>query len=415
MTEHLTGRPMAPRDLGGGLELRTIGPDDIDETADLLEARGEPADAEDLRLVLDDPEGGRLGTAVVVDGARVVATATLLDERLVLGGYDIPAGQVELVATATSHEGRGLARALMHWCHERSTQRGHLAQVMIGIPNFYRRFGYSYALPMPRGHQLSEAVTAPESLVVRRASARDIPAMAALQDAEQAAAGLQMPHSPACWRWLVARSGSEQWVAERKGKLVAVGRLVPEEVALGEVAATEADGAVALLAHAASLVGDGALTVQPRGQGVAHDALVPFLDQGGAQEWYYARIADLAGLISHLGPLLGSRFESAGLDDGEADNARNRVLLSTYDRHIAFDIAPQGVSNLSVGGRMQAPVSRGGSGLAAESVPGLLFGPYGAIGLEEREPDCWLGRQRELMSALFPPVTADLLTFYLPI
>jgi len=60
-------------------------------------------------------------------------------------------------------------------------------------------------------------------------------------------------------------------------------------------------------------------------------------------------------------------------------------------------------------------VSKGGSGLAAEDVPGLILGPHGALGLEERAPDCHLGRQRELMAALFPPVTSDLLTFYLAV
>ena len=41
--------------------------------------------------------------------------------------------------------------------------------------------------------------------------------------------------------------------------------------------------------------------------------------------------------------------------------------------------------------------------------------PDGALGLEERLPDCWLGRQRDLMAALFPPMTSDVLTFYLPV
>ena len=51
------------RALPDGLVLRTIRPDDIDQTAELLVQRGEPADGEDLRLVLDDPDAGRAGTA----------------------------------------------------------------------------------------------------------------------------------------------------------------------------------------------------------------------------------------------------------------------------------------------------------------------------------------------------------------
>ena len=173
---------MAPdaRALPDGLVLRTIRRDEIDQTAELLVERGEPADGEDLRLVLDDPESAPAGTAVVLDGDRVVATASLLDEELDLCGHLVPAGQVELVATAVDHEGRGLARALMQWCHDRSRARGHLVQVMIGIPNFYRRFGYSYAMPMPRVHAMTGRVEAPAGLIVRRATAADIAVMAQL-------------------------------------------------------------------------------------------------------------------------------------------------------------------------------------------------------------------------------------------
>jgi hypothetical protein len=44
----------------------------------------------------------------------------------------------------------------------------------------------------------------------------------------------------------------------------------------------------------------------------------------------------------------------------------------------------------------------------------LLFGPYGIGGLAERHADVYPGRNDVLMRTLFPPVSADLLTFYLP-
>ena len=365
--------------------------------------------------MLADPTAGPDGTAVVVDGDRVVATASLLDEQLTLGGVGIPAGQVELVATATSHEGRGLARALMDWCHARSAARGHLAQVMIGIPNFYRRFGYSYAMPIAAVHSLIEPVEAPPGVLVRRATAADISAMAALHDKEQLTADLRMPHSDGCWRWLVARSGSEQWVAERDGTVVAVGRALPDEAALGELAATDPAGAVALLARAAETVrAADRLSVQLRERGCAHDAVLPFLDAGDPPEWYYARVPDLGALLEHLGPLLAARLQESGFDV-PAVGEGHQVLLSTYARHVRFAVGADGVRGMERGGPLQGPVSQGGSGLAPEDVPRLIFGPYGALGLEEREPDCNLGKQRDLMAALFPPVVSDLLTFYLPV
>ena len=138
--------------LAGGLTLRPAQPNDLDQIGALLTARGDAADAEDHALVMADPNGGWESCAVVTDGARVVSTLTLLDEelRLAVPGTDavlaLPAGQVELVATDPQYEGRGLVRALMAWGHERSARRGHVVQVMVGIPYFYRLFGYSYAI-----------------------------------------------------------------------------------------------------------------------------------------------------------------------------------------------------------------------------------------------------------------------------
>ena len=210
--------------LPGNLVLRTARPADIDQIAALLTDRGEAADAVDHHLVVEDPEAGWQSCAVVVDGDRVVSTATLLDEALALGDITIPAGQVELVATDRGYEGRGLVRALMRWAHERSANRGQLVQVMIGIPYFYRQFGYQYAIELPQSRPVRAAPPPDGVHVVRTAAAADIAAMSALQDSAQGTYDLRMPHSPACWRWLVAREGSTQLVVERAETPVATGR-----------------------------------------------------------------------------------------------------------------------------------------------------------------------------------------------
>ncbi len=101
-----TGRP-----LPGGLLLRSCRPGDLDQVGALLADRGDPTDAEDQRLVAEDPDTGLEATAVVVDGDRVVSTATLLPETVRVEDVVLPAAQVELVATHPDHEGRGLVRA----------------------------------------------------------------------------------------------------------------------------------------------------------------------------------------------------------------------------------------------------------------------------------------------------------------
>jgi len=52
--------------------------------------------------------------------------------------------------------------------------------------------------------------------------------------------------------------------------------------------------------------------------------------------------------------------------------------------------------------------------VAPDLVGPLLFGPDGIAGLAERHPDVYPGPNETLVQALFPPVRADLLTFYLP-
>ncbi len=404
--------------LPAGLVLRTGQPTDLDQIATLLTERGEPADAVDHRLVVDDPDAGWECCAVVVDRDRVVSTAILLDETLVLDGVAIPAGQVELVATDREYEGRGLARALVGWAHERSADRGHLAQVMIGIPYFYRQFGYQYAIAMPQTRDVDTVPPPPDGYTVRGAGPADIPAMLELQDTAQHGYDLRMAHSAACWRWLVSRDGSVQLLVEHAGRPVATGRITPpaEEVWLGEVAASRPAAAEALLAHAAFVArasGDGAETgavkVKERPGSLGGDALEGYLARPPRQAArYYIRVGDTAALLNHLRPVLSTRLSESGLADGSGE-----IVVSFFRHHVRLPYAQGIVLDVLQGGPLQAPASVGGAGVAPDLVGPLLFGPDGIAGLAERHPDVYPGPNEALMMALFPPVRADLLTFYL--
>ncbi|PSL52570.1 acetyltransferase (GNAT) family protein [Saccharothrix carnea] len=387
-----------------GLVLRTARPDDLDQIGALLVERGEPADAVDHRLVVEDPDAGWESCAVVVDGDKVVSTATLLDETLVLDGVEIPAGQVELVATDRAYEGRGLVRALMGWAHERSAARGHLVNVMLGIPYFYRQFGYTYAIPISATRPVTGR---PEGAghAVREAGVEDIPVMARLQDAEQARADLRMPHSPGLWRWLVARDGSTEWLVERDGVPVATGRTTPPEegVRLAEAAAVDEAAAHALLALT------GATEVTERPGSVAGGALEPFL--GPAPEEansHYVRIGDPVALLEHLRPVFGRRLVDGGFGDREGE-----AVVSFYRSHVRLPFKAGEVGPVVVGGTMQAPGAAGGAGVAPDVLASLLFGPHGIKGLTARFPDVYPGPNADLMYALFPPVRSDMMTFYL--
>jgi hypothetical protein len=314
-----------------------------------------------------------------------------------------------MVATDPAYEGRGLVRTLMDEAHRRSSERGDLMQVMVGIPFFYRQFGYSYSMPIPQPWDVHTVPVADPAIAVRAAGRADIGAMAALQAQAQAGADVRMAHSAGCWRWLVERSGSTQLVAERDGAIIATARQTPpdEGVVLGELAG-RSDGLRALVA-AGGRHGDVAVLERPS---AGLDAFIGEIAEPPeaperSQEWFYGRVGALAPLLDHLRPVLLDRFRSAGID------GRHEVLLSSWRNHVRFTIDEDTMSVVVPGGPEQAPVSKGGSGVPPDALAPLLLGPLGAAGLEARYGDVLLGRQRDLMEALFPPMTSDLLTFYL--
>ncbi|GAA2094051.1 hypothetical protein GCM10009801_61760 [Streptomyces albiaxialis] len=401
--------------LPGGLVLREARAADLEQIGELLTARGEPEDAVDHRLVVEDPDAGWSACAVVVDGDRVVSTATLLDEEVRVGGVRLPAGQVELVATDRAYEGRGLVRALMGWAHARSATRGHVLQVMIGIPYFYRLFGYEYAIDIPPA-RLLRVPPRPgpgEAPAPRAARPADVPAMAALQDAAQGGFDVAMPHSAACWRWLLGHEAGSQWVLERCGAVVATGRTTPPgdgEVLLAEAAARDEEAARDLLRGvAASAPGHRVRAVHRAGTvtAAAWHGLAVAEPPAGAEQ-FYVRIPDSAALLGRLRPVFWRRLTDAGLDRAGRD-----LVLSTFGAHHRIPVGEDGLGEVVTGGPMQGPGAAGGAGVAPDHLPALLFGPHGMEGLSRIRPDVYAADE-ELYRALFPPLTADLLTYYVP-
>jgi len=391
--------------LPDGAVVRGARSDDVPAMLQIESDREGEEDAVDLGLVADTP-GGLDGMSVVEVDGKVASIATLLDETVRVGNTALPTGQVEMVATAKDAEGRGYVRALMQRCHEISVGRGHVLQVMIGIPHFYRKFGYSYSIPMHPWATLTPGVQKPDGYTVSAATLDDIAICQALQDVTQAPYDIAMPHSDDCWRWIISQPSSSQMLArDASGAPVGLARVASDDgdVDMGEVTATSAEATDAIIAHALSLTSDeGAARVNVRPYVPGLEARTQDAERA---DWYYVRIEDPVQLLTALSPELLSRVRAA-------DNESGEMLLSFWGSHVRLRWGAGAVA-LEGGGPFQAPISQGGSGLPLDALGSLLFGG-GAASLENRFPDAYLGRQEELMHTMFPPQSADLLTFYLP-
>jgi predicted N-acetyltransferase YhbS len=260
---------------------------------------------------------------VVVDGDRVVAVLALWRERVRIGEVEVPAGQIDFVATAADHERRGIVRDLVDLAHERAAARGDLLQILIGIPYFYRPFGYAYAIPIPDPYDVPAAGEVPVAagIAVRRARTDDLRAMQRLQDAVQTDFDIAMPHSAAAWRWLLEASTVDMRVVEDRDGVSGVARFkrLPSRsddddaprISVAEVAATSIGVARALLADARATLGDGDIKVIDR-PGTAVAALLAEVGRRiEERDEYLVRIVDPVALLDTLRPTLSARLATS--------------------------------------------------------------------------------------------------------
>ena len=183
------------RELGGGLLQRWSSPEDTENIARLCglvfrDKEDEPLNIRMMESVErhmsgDFPLMGSGDYAVIEDtnkgGIPLVACTCLWRREWEYEGIAFGVGQPEFVATHPDFRNRGLIRKLFEMVHARSESEGHLVQGITGISNFYRQFGYEYALELEgrRVTFLSLIPKAPESTPepysLRTATPEDIP------------------------------------------------------------------------------------------------------------------------------------------------------------------------------------------------------------------------------------------------
>ncbi|NJO82728.1 MAG: GNAT family N-acetyltransferase [Blastochloris sp.] len=101
---------------------------------------------------------------------RIVSSACLIPETWAYDGIPFEIGMPEFVGTDPSYRQRGLMRTIMDALHQHSDEQGCVAQIIHGVPWFYRRFGYEYALTFWAAYGLPAAQVPPvgeEGEVVR--------------------------------------------------------------------------------------------------------------------------------------------------------------------------------------------------------------------------------------------------------
>ncbi|SDY97774.1 Acetyltransferase (GNAT) domain-containing protein [Micromonospora pattaloongensis] len=241
----------------------------------------------------------------VVTG-RPVASLVAVTQQWRHGPVQLPVVQVELVGTDPAHRGQRLTDRLFEALHERCDRESVALQLIEGIPYFYRRFGYEYALasggaPFVPAAALPGAPTA-AALRARPGTPADADALAAVDAALADQDGLHCPRDAAMWRYELGDRDPENFV--RRGVIALVD---PDDTVVGyTVHAVRPSAAGELAVFAAGCA-------RPADWAVAAPVLLAQLGVVGRQT------AEVAGRpFSGVRPLLDaahplSRFAPAGV------------------------------------------------------------------------------------------------------
>ena len=209
-----------PLDLGGGLILRRSSAADSERLAEFNgrihgvqgdEPKPDERVAEWTRDLLRSthPTFGVEDFTIVEEksSGKIVSSMNLISQTWAYDGIPFGMGRPELVGTEPEYRNRGLVRRQFEVIHAWSAARGEKAQVITGIPYYYRLFGYEMAPNLGGGKTVPESQVKalkedqPEPYRIRPVTEDDLPEFTACYALLEKRSPLSCQRSLAEWKY----------------------------------------------------------------------------------------------------------------------------------------------------------------------------------------------------------------------
>ena len=200
--------------LNSRFRLRQATIDDAEALADFNSEMFNPALGETVRLMMHGihPTVQADDFALIEDTQadnKVVSTAGVINRTWAYAGIPISVGYVEFIGTLADYRRQGLMAAVMTEAHRICAEHNHHMTLISGIPWFYKKFGYTYALE--GGYREHALVHIPylfgnaTPYKLRDATIDDIPILAELYDAMVKDYQVSSERAPDHWRFHIER------------------------------------------------------------------------------------------------------------------------------------------------------------------------------------------------------------------
>lgn len=166
-------------------------------------------------LLQQNPVWTRPGAhrAIRRDG-KIAALSSLATWDQRFGETTLKVGEIGLVGTLPEHRNQGLSRALMESFLDTMRGEGYALAYLFGIPGFYDRWDFHYAVPdhihpyLRARAGVLEPFAAHATRVRPMDGQRDIPAVMRIADADHSCLSCSPVRSKALWRHLLASAGT---------------------------------------------------------------------------------------------------------------------------------------------------------------------------------------------------------------
>lgn len=351
----------SPRQLGNGLVLRWSTQQDQEKLARAA-AAGFASHAETPNLFMaqtvvrlmrgDCPAMSAEDFLLIEDqsatGTPIVACACLQEFEWLYEDVPLRIGRPEVVTTIPAYRNRGLTKALFTELHRESENRGHHLQAIVGIPNFYRRLGYEYALDLGGKcllpiSLLQQRETQTKPLYqIREAASADIPFLQRCYQNGRRDSLVWSTISEAQWRYYLEYGKGyaedervksiqiiETAAGESIGYLISAPRRWWKQLEIYALELAEgvnwltvfSSGLLQTLVHYGQSLPTGAAEAPPLAEialtlGRDHPAYVALSDYAWTKQRpdaWYIRIADPVRFLTQIAPVIQRRIDSSML------------------------------------------------------------------------------------------------------
>lgn len=154
----------------------------------------------------DDHFGG--WKVEIVEDGRSISRLWVVDKSMRIGGGQVRIGGISTVGTEEAHRGKGLAGKVMEAALKLMEREGFHASILHGIPDFYHRFGYTVCIPEYETRIATiDAERAKPGHTLRPPVESDLPAIARLYNAENAARNGTVVRDPSTWKGFPRSAG----------------------------------------------------------------------------------------------------------------------------------------------------------------------------------------------------------------